>query len=304
MAILEVADEGVLVFDRDGRCRVVGRRIGELFGVEPAALVGHPQDYVVARLAQACDEPDTLRDMAYAAGGAVQQVTELELQRPSPRIVRFATTPIQGGAGLLGWVGVVRDLTRERSAERRSQQLLTRLEQVTATDALTQLPNRRRFLEELEREHGRAARAWDSYALLRIDVDNMGQLNNQLGQARGDELLEELARRLRAGRREYDLLARFLDDELIVLLPGADAHAAQVVADRMSRAVSKEPFELDAARNVTVCIGAAVWIPPSAESGPDVIERAGVALVRARVRGVDQIEIDVPPSKSAPPKHA
>ena len=301
IAVLEAADEGVLVFDRDGRCCAVGRRVGELFGTEPSSLVGHPRAQVIQLMSHACEEPDILRDLASAAGGPAQQVVELELHRPSPRVVRVTTSPILGASGTLGWIAVIRDLTRERSAERRAQQLLTRLEQVTATDALTQLPNRRRFLEELEREHGRAARAWDSYAVLRVDVDNMGQLNAQLGQSRGDEVLEELARRLRAGRREYDLIARFLDDELIVLLPGADAHAAEVVAERMSSAVSREPFELDAPRTVTVCIGAAVWVPPSAESGPDVIERAGVSLVRARVRGVGRLEIDVPPTRSVAP---
>lgn len=294
-AILESADEGFLVFDTHegaSRCRAAGRRLGELFGVDSGAIVGGPEADVIELLASACEEPDTFRELAKAAAGPAQQNGELELKRPTLRTVRWHTTPILGPSGSIGWLGVARDVTRERSAERRSHQLLSRLEQITATDALTQLPNRRRFGEELDREHGRAARAWDSYAVLRIDVDALAAINSELGQPRGDEVLEQIAARLRDGRREYDLLARHGGDEFVVLIPGADAHAARVVAQRMSNAVGSEPIDLGEPRAVTVTIGAAVWVPPSGENGQEVVARAGEALARAKRRGKGEIEVD------------
>src|SRR5205085_5285999 len=172
-------------------------------------------------------------------------------------------------------------------------QLLQRLEQITAIDALTQLPNRRRFDEELEREHGRAARAWDSYAVLRLDVDEFPAIATELRIPRGDEVLEKIAERLREGRREYDLLARFKGDEFTLLIPGADAHGAQVVAERMATALSREPLDIGAEkRAITVSIGAAVWIPPSGENGGDVMDRAGRALAAAKAKGKNQLEIN------------
>jgi len=298
-AILDVADEGFIVFDREHRCTLVGRRLGEIFGVERSALVSGPEADVLALLASACEEPETFTAHVERAH-TEDQSFELELKRPTLRITHFRTHLTEGG-----WIGVVRDVTRERSAERRSHQLLQRLEQITSTDALTQLPNRRRFGEELDREHGRAARAWDSYSVLRIDVDGLAVLNEELGQARGDEVLEYVADRLREGRREYDVLARWGGDEFALLIPGADAHGSRVVAQRMAAAVAREPIDFGEKRVVTVTIGAAVWIPPSGESGADVMERAAAALATAQARGDNELEIDVQqrePSKSTPPK--
>src|SRR5262245_76496 len=217
-AILEAADEGVIVFDGDGKCRWAGRRIGELFGVDTHRVVGGPEGDVLQLLASACEEPDVFLQVVRAEGN--EQGAEVELKRPRVRIARWHTVPVHDDKHRrVGWMGIARDVTRERSAERRAQQLLQRLESIVAIDALTQLPNKRRFVEELEREHGRAARAWDSYAILRIDVDQLDAINKEVGHPRGDEVLEQVAARLRDGRREYDLLARLEADEFIVLLP-------------------------------------------------------------------------------------
>lgn len=294
-AILDAADEGWIVFDHEEKCAYAGRRIGELFGVDTAAILGGPQADVLALLASACEEPAAFHEIVEGALSEQGSVGELDLRRPRLRVVRLSARPIddaKDGGRRIGWIGCARDVTRERSAERRSHQLLQRLESITAIDALTQLPNKRRFFEELEREHGRAARAWDSYAILRIDVDGLAQLNEELGNPRGDEALEHVAARLREGRREYDLLARLEADEFIVLLPGADVHAARVVAQRMSNNVTKSPIELGEPRPVTVSIGAAVWVPPSGETGADVAKRAGDALGRAQKKGENEIVID------------
>lgn len=292
-AILEVADEGFVVFDRDRRCTLANRRVGELFGVDRGALVGRAEAEVLPLLAASCEEPETFA-ARIAQAHRQDQTFELDLKRPTLRIVQLRTHLVAAGGALSsdgGWMLVVRDVTRERSAERRSHQLLQRLEQITSTDALTQLPNRRRFQEELDREHGRASRAWDSYAVFRVDVDGLSVINAELGVPRGDEVLEYVADRLRQGRREYDLLARWGDDEFVLLAPGADAHGARAMAQRMAAAVAEEPLDIGEHRTITVTIGVAVWVPPSGESGNDVLERAAAALKTAQSRGERELEI-------------
>jgi diguanylate cyclase (GGDEF)-like protein len=300
LSVLEAADEGLIVFDAEGRCRMIGRRAGEIFGVEPAAHVGLPRDQVLSALSRACEEPDAFLQAVAADAplGVPGHVEEVDVRRPRPRTLVCKGVPISRDGRPPGRLILVRDVTRERGAERSAAQLRARLEELTPLDPLTGLFNTRRFREELDREHGRSTRAWDTYAVLRLDVDGMSIINEQFGTPVGDEVLEHFGPILKPCLREYDLLARVSGDEFAVLLPGADALAARIVAERMVRTVAAAPFEdLQLPQAITVCAGGVLWVPPSGESGPDIMRRAGEALDRARARGPGSIEIEDKPHK-------
>jgi len=287
IAVLEAADEGIVVFDRDGRCRMIGRRAGEIFGVEPAAHVGRTRAEVLRALSQSCEEPEAFLE-AVGANDLLEPprvIAEIDLRQPRPRSVAWTSFPVLREGTVWGRLGLVRDVTRERSAERSLKQLQAKLQEYTPVDALTGVSNMRRFREELDREHGRSTRAWDSYAILRFDVDGMAELNGDYGFPVGDSVLEHVAGRLKAVKREYDVLARLEADEFVLLLPGADAVAATAVAERLAASVRQHDFELDGARGVTVSIGGAVWVPPSAETAEDILQRAGRCLDDARGQG-------------------
>jgi diguanylate cyclase (GGDEF)-like protein len=294
VAVLEAADEGVFVFDRHGKCRMVGRRVADLFGVDPAKLVGRLREEVFGALGRSIEEPDAFLD---AVGiddliDPARVVGEFDIVHPRPRRIVWTTFPIVRQGAAWGRLGLVRDVTRERAAERAQRQLQNRLEQLVPVDALTGLPNARRFREELEREHGRSSRAWDSYAIVRVDVDGMRAINDELGTPIGDTVIEHVSERLDACRREYDMVARYEGDEFVVLLPGADRVAAEAVASRMVKAVAAHDFELADSRRVTACAGGCVWVPPSGETGDDILRRAASALEDARGRGRNVVSID------------
>ena len=300
LAVLESADEGLIVFDADGRCRMIGRRAGEIFGVEPAAHVGLPRDQVLGALSRACEEPDSFLEAVAADAplGVPGLVEEVDVRRPRPRTIVCKGVPISREGRPPGRLILVRDVTRERAGERSTTQLRARLEELTPFDPLTGLYNARRFREELDREHGRSSRAWDSYAVLRLDVDGMGAINDGFGVPIGDQVLERMAGLLKVGLREYDMLARMGGDEFAVLLPGADELAARTVCERMVRAVATATFdELQPPRGVTVSAGAVLWMPPSGEGGIEIMHRAGEAMARARARGPGQLEVEGAPAK-------
>jgi diguanylate cyclase (GGDEF)-like protein len=293
LALLEAADEGALVFDRDGRCRMIGRRAGELFGIDPAAFVGKARADVLRGLSTACDEPEAFIETVgpWDLQEPARVIAEMELARPRVRRVVWTSFPVVREAAILGRLVILRDVTRERSAERALKQLEARIGEVSPTDTLTGLLNQRRFKEELDREHGRSTRAWDSYAVLRIDVDGMNDLNWEFGTSAGDSVLKDVAESLRATRREYDIIARYEDDEFAAILPGADAVAAETVAERFVAAVRGQTFQVP--RAVSVCVGGGVWVPPSGERAEDIFRRAGVAMFRARASGKGRVVIDV-----------
>jgi diguanylate cyclase (GGDEF)-like protein len=303
VSVLESADEGIIVFDRDGRCRMIGRRAGELFGIEPASHVGGTRSDVLRALAAACEDPDIFLETVGANDllDPPKVIGEVDVRRPKPRTLLWSTIPIVTNGAVNGRVGLFRDITRERAAERSRSQLQARLAELTPLDALTGLVNMRRFREELEREHGRSSRAWDSYAVLRLDVDRMRELNDEYGMPVGDGVLEQIAEELKRCRREYDVVARYEGDEFAVLLPGADLVAARTVADRMTRTIFMHNFQLAGRPRVTLSVGGCIWVPPSGETGADIVRRAGDAVVRARGLGDGKVFIDAgTPSGTSP----
>jgi diguanylate cyclase (GGDEF)-like protein len=292
LTVLEAADEGLIVFDGEGRCRMIGRRAGELFGVEPAAFVGRVRQEVLEAFAKSCEEPDAFLEASAADGplGAPAMAADVDVRHPRPRTVLCRGVPISREGRPPGRVVFVRDVTRERAAERSTRQLQARIAELTPFDTVTGLLNRRRFREELDREHGRSTRAWDSYAVLRLDVDGMSQINDELGTAVGDVVLEQVAARLKKCLREYDVVARLEDDEFAMLLPGADAIAARVVGERVTKAMAAH-FQVGPGRKVSLSIGGALWVPPSGETTEDIVKRAGVAVKEARKQGGGKIHV-------------
>ncbi len=301
LSVLEAADEGLVVFDAEGRCRMIGRRAGEIFGLEPAAYVGRMREEVLGAFAQACEEPDAFLEVAGSSTlpSGPNSVVEVDVRRPRPRTVICKGVSIPRDGRPPGWLILVSDMTRERAAERANKQLQARIVELTAYDPLTGLLNMRRFREELEREHGRSTRAWDSYAILRLDVDGMGAINDEFGRPVGDQVLERVAGLLKTCLREYDVLARLEGDEFGVLLPGADELAARAVGKRIHRTLSVEELSLGSARRVTLSMGCALWVPPSGELASHILQRAGQATFEARSGGTGLLYVDPPQPGSA-----
>ena len=216
----------------------------------------------------------------------------IEIIGPHPRVIAWTSVPIEDRAGVIGRIDILRDVTRERRAEEDSAVLARRLSLASIVDELTGLMNRRRFEEEGQREHRRSQRAWAPYALARVDVDGMAQINAAHGREKGDEVICRVAEELKATRREYDLVARFVEDELVLLLPGCDARTAKKVLRRAVSAAAAKGSEALGVK-ITLCTGVAVWTPPSGELPADLVVRAGEALFAARARGPGSLEIDL-----------
>src|SRR5262249_32206968 len=102
-------------FDGDGRCRMIGRRAGEMFGVEPAAWVGRPRGEVLAAFARACEEPEHFLEATAADAplGVPSDPADVDVRRPRPRTVFCRGIPISREGRAPGRILVLRDVTRE-----------------------------------------------------------------------------------------------------------------------------------------------------------------------------------------------
>jgi diguanylate cyclase (GGDEF)-like protein len=290
-AVLDLVDHGALLFQGNGLvCVRASARAVELLGLPRDAILGRPRAQLVAVIA-AGDEASARALQGLASVGPSETRREaITLRTEPPRFVEWATAPA-GDAASPGRVDVLLDRTTERALREELARLQTKMAETALVDEVTGLANRRHFESEIDREHRRSQRAWASYAIARIDVDGMGKLNEELGRDVGDKLLRRVGEELKVARREYDLVARWEDDELVVLLPGIDVPAVKGVLARSLGAMRDAARSL-AGREVTFCAGVALWIPPSLETAGDIVTRAGTALTAAKLMGSSNLEID------------
>lgn len=156
--------------------------------------------------------------------------------------------------------------------------------QLARRDALTELFNRRYFLELLEREIGRARRHAAPLALAIADIDLFKDVNDHFGHAEGDHVLRDLAKRLRQHMRAEDTVARIGGEEFAVVFPDADAGTAFALAERLREVIESTPLASRGAGETTISIGLAN-LDATAATVSDLLQAADKALYRAKAEG-------------------
>lgn len=170
-----------------------------------------------------------------------------------------------------------------------------KLEHSATTDALTELPNRRAADALLAVEHARALRSGTGYAAIMADLDHFKRVNDTYGHDVGDEVLAELAERLRAAVRTGDHVSRWGGEEFLLLLPEIGATGAREVAEKLRASVAEAPFSTSAgALSITISLGIALC---EGEPGPaSVVQQADTALYRAKQEGRNRVVLAESPS--------
>jgi len=174
--------------------------------------------------------------------------------------------------------GVVQDVTERKAQE-------ARIEHLAYHDGLTGLPNRTMLMDRLGLALSQAQRLEQQVAVIYIDLDRFKPVNDSLGHAVGDRLLQEIARRLRATLRENDTVARVGGDEFqVVVCNVAGATGAARIAEKLMRALG-EPFTLEGQElHVTASLGVSLF-PRDGASGELLLKFADIALYEAKGEG-------------------
>jgi len=176
-----------------------------------------------------------------------------------------------------GWVSTHEDVTERQLNE-------ARIRYMARHDALTDLPNRTYFGEEMERAEARIKRG-DRLALLCIDLDKFKAINDTYGHGVGDEVLRQVAFRLKAGRRDHEIVARMGGDEFMLLAgPVSGEQGVSRIAQRILHDLGR-PLLVDGHEFL---IGTSIGIaltPQDGQDGATLMKHADMALYRAKGEG-------------------
>jgi len=175
---------------------------------------------------------------------------------------------------------------------------ISRLQRQAREDPLTGLLNRRSFDEIAERTLKGAARTGRPVSAVMIDIDRFKPINDRHGHAVGDEVLQVVARRMRRGLSEGDLVARYGGEEFAALLPGATLHEGREVAERLrlligAKAIKSSGGPLD----VTISLGVAAT-QDAADTIARLLDRADQGLLAAKRHGRNRV-VTTPAQASA-----
>jgi diguanylate cyclase (GGDEF)-like protein/PAS domain S-box-containing protein len=259
-------------------------------------LAGFPQAQVLGRNCRFLQSPDTDPAAVARIRTAIDQGEEcretvLNLRGPdrTPWWNEIHLSPVVDETGtVVRYIGVQHDVTARVEAERallqerdRSEQYVARIQELAYTDPLTGLPNRRRLQEQVETAIWSARAGQDTIALLFVDLNGFKAVNDALGHAAGDELLQSVACTLRGRLRRGDLLARLGGDEFLVALIGLDPATARNEARRVADELTAAVHAPVALRGEEVTVGASIGVavyPADGEEFESLLHAADLGM--------------------------
>ena len=180
---------------------------------------------------------------------------------------------------------------RQRTVE--LEELNNRLQQLSETDPLTKLANRRFLETRLQEEWARCKRQQKPLAIVLLDVDFFKTVNDQYGHLAGDACLEQVAKTVRGGLRwPADVAARYGGEEFCLLLPETDSEGAAAVAERVRQKVSSQTVQVEQATfTVTISVGVYAGLPKPNTTPEEFIRLADAALYESKQSGRDRVTV-------------
>jgi diguanylate cyclase (GGDEF)-like protein/PAS domain S-box-containing protein len=291
--IIALAQDAIVVADGELHITLFNPAAERMFGYRADDVLGMPLDRVLPERHRMV--PATSTDGGESPGG-----------EPQESIGRFEAMGVtRDGREFPVEVSVSRDVGREGSlltavvrdiAARKLMEKELRL--LAATDPLTGLSNRRQFLAAADRELARLHRYGRPVAAMMVDIDHFKVVNDTYGHAAGDRALQQVAVACCDILRDSDVIGRLGGEEFGIVLPEASLEGALDVAERLRIRLAAEeiPLPEDPAGGtfrLTVSIGVAPCIPT--DRAIDMpLNRADRALYRAKERGRNRVEVEVP----------
>ncbi|WP_370280234.1 putative bifunctional diguanylate cyclase/phosphodiesterase [Pontibacterium sp.] len=279
-AVFDKASEGIMVTDERGQIlsinpaftNITGYSLRECLGKTPAILKsGRHDEEFYSRMWQ------QLQENGQWQGEVWNRRKNGELY---PEWLSISALPDAHGKPHR-YIGILSDITSLKRAH-------AQVEHLAMHDPLTGLPNRRMFMENLERLMAHAQRSGQLLALLFIDLDGFKLVNDSLGHHVGDRLLQSVATCLKSQLRADDLLARMGGDEFVLLVNGYDSpDQLAKIATKILHVLQHQDGQPSGRIEIGASIGIALF-PENVDDGDQLIRNADMAMYRAKENGKNQ----------------
>ena len=259
-AIVSSSDDAIIGKTLDGTITSWNPAAERLYGFGPADVIGRPISILVPS-----DRPDEVPAILerIRAGDSVRHFETVRQRKDGRRVdVSVSISPVRDASGrITGAAAIARDISERKRLEAESQALL-RLR--ANTDSLTGLANRASLDERAVESVALARRHERPLSCLMIDIDYFKRVNDTHGHAAGDQVLREVASRLRDGCRASDTVGRYGGEEFTALLPETDAGGALAVAEKIRATAAAAPVVLPRSNG--------------AEAGPAIAVRLSIGV--------------------------
>ena len=290
--LVDSSPDIIYTLDEDGRFSFVNDRAQQLLGFSRSELIGNHYSELV--------HDEDLERAYYVfnerrVGERASRNIELRLKSTGERdkgstfentlvTLSFNSMGMYGdgkqneGAAFFGTYGVARDITERKRAE-------AMISYHAYHDILTDLPNRMLFKDRLGLAIMQAKRKETELAVMFIDLDRFKLVNDTLGHIRGDELLQQVATRLKATLRQGDTLARLGGDEFTIFLPELlNRNDAHVVAGKALECLQSSFRLAESDVHISASIGIAVY-PQDGETIDELLCHADMAMYQVKAQG-------------------
>ncbi|MBI5319788.1 EAL domain-containing protein [Bradyrhizobium sp.] len=266
--------QGLLLFDSSQRLVICNRRYIEMYGLSADVVKpGCSFREIIAHRKESGSFTGNVGQYVERVLRDIDQRNAMVIDTPDGRSIQVVNEPLADG----GWVATHEDITERRRVEERITHL-------AHYDALTDLPNRALFHEQIKLELSHAS-ADRQLAVLYIDIDEFKSVNDSLGHLIGDELLKSVAASLRGCVRESDFVARLGGDEFaIVLTSVSDPGDVADLVDRVYAAI-RTPYDC-LGHQVTADASIGIALAPQDGSDLDqILKNADLAMYAAKAAG-------------------
>ncbi|MBF2049941.1 MAG: EAL domain-containing protein [Elainella sp. C42_A2020_010] len=277
-ATFEATADGILVTNGQGNILNFNQKFTELWQISTNQLIAWDEFHDLKFIARFLKHPYQFSSRIQELYTQPQIESHDILELKDGRYLEGRSCPQRSGDSVIGRVWSFRDVTERLQTE-------AKIRYQASHDLLTGLPNRMFFNQRLADALAEAIRQQKLLAVMFIDLDRFKLINDSLGHAAGDQLLQEVAQRLRTCLRKHDLVARWAGDEFTLLLTDINCvEDAVTIAQKILWAM-KADFELEGHRlHISSSIGIAVY-PNDGEDAETLLKNADAALYRAKDSG-------------------